>query len=66
LLVYRDLTLPVMLFSHDNQTLSVTIWNLWSRGTTDQACAISLMMIVLSIPLIAMFWRIRGEVQHIQ
>jgi iron(III) transport system permease protein len=65
LLVYRDLTLPTMLFSRNSQTLSVVIWNLWTRGTTDQACAISLVMLALSIPLIAIFWRLRGGIEHI-
>ncbi|MBV8084774.1 MAG: ABC transporter permease subunit [Chloroflexi bacterium] len=66
LLVYRDLSLPTLLFSRDNQTLSFVIWNLWAHGTTDQACAVTVLMLIVSIPLIAVFWRIRGGIQHIQ
>ena len=66
LLVYRDLNLPTMLFSRDNQTFSVIIWNLWTRGATDTACAIALIMLVVSLPLVAFFWRFRGGVQYIQ
>ncbi|HEX6513388.1 MAG TPA: ABC transporter permease subunit [Chloroflexota bacterium] len=65
LLVYRDLSLPTLLFSRDDQTMSVVIWNLWSRGITDQASAITMVMVALSIPLIAVFWRARGGVQYI-
>jgi iron(III) transport system permease protein len=63
LLAFRELTLPVVLFSRDNVTLSYVIWNEWLSGSPDIAAAISVLMLVLMMPFIFLYWRFRGGVE---
>jgi iron(III) transport system permease protein len=56
LLTVRELTLAVILTSRGNITLPVEIWNLWLGGGLGNAAALALMMVLLMMPLVAVYW----------
>jgi iron(III) transport system permease protein len=51
ILTFRELTLPLILFSPDNVTLSVTVWNLYSAGEHGQAAMTTVFMLCVVAPL---------------
>jgi iron(III) transport system permease protein len=59
LLTYRELTMAAFMVTHDNITLPVLVWNDWNGGDSGGAAAISLLFIVMFLPLIAVYWKIR-------
>jgi iron(III) transport system permease protein len=63
LLTYRELTMAAFLVTQDNITLPVVIWSLWQSGTTGEAAAVSLFFVVTLIPLIALYWGLRGRTE---
>ncbi|WP_194892726.1 ABC transporter permease [Catenulispora pinisilvae] len=61
-LSFRDLTVPLIMFSRDNMTLSVTVWNLWSGGNPGQAAMITVLMLIVVSPLALLYLRLsRGN-----
>ena len=58
MLSYRDLTLPAVLGSKNNVTLSVVVYDSYRSGLTGQAAAVIIVMIASLSPLILLFWRI--------
>ncbi len=65
LLVYRELTLAVLLTTQDNTTLPVVVWNIWIAGGFSSAAALTLVLMGLMAPLVALYWwvvRWRGQV----
>jgi iron(III) transport system permease protein len=56
LLAYRELTLAVLLTSVDNVTLPVLIWNTWLGGNSGVSAALSLVLVMGLVPLIAIYW----------
>ena len=56
LLAYRELTLAVLLTSVDNVTLPVLIWNTWLGGNAGVSAALSLVLVMGLVPLIAVYW----------
>ena len=58
LLTFRELTLAIIMTTRDNITLPVVIWNLWFGGGLGKAAAVALMMLLLMIPLVALYWYI--------
>jgi iron(III) transport system permease protein len=63
LLTYRELTMAAFLVTQDNITLPVVIWSLWQSGTTGEAAAVSLFFVATLIPLIALYWGLRGRTE---
>jgi iron(III) transport system permease protein len=66
LLVYRELTLAVLLTTRENLTLPVLVWNLWANGGLGPAAALTLVLMALMIPIVARYWwvmRRRGPLQ---
>jgi iron(III) transport system permease protein len=61
LLSFRELTMATMLFSRDNVTLSVVVWNLWNTADIGRASAVTLIMILALAPLILLYWRFAGR-----
>jgi iron(III) transport system permease protein len=61
LLVSRDITLANVLFSGDNITVSMVVWNVWSSGQLGRASALSLLMMAFFIPLIFLYLRKAGN-----
>jgi iron(III) transport system permease protein len=57
LLSFRELTLATMLFSSENMTLSVAVWNVWSSGKIGTASSVSILMLGLLLPLVIVYWR---------
>jgi len=62
LLTYRELTMAAFLATHDNITLPVLVWEQWNSGSGGSAAAISLLFIALFLPLIGLYWGLRGRV----
>jgi iron(III) transport system permease protein len=56
LLVFRELTLAVILSTADNVTFPIVVWSLWLGGGLGQASALAVVMLVLMTPLIALYW----------
>ena len=56
LLSYRELTMPVVLSTSDNQPLSVIVWSLVQGSQYGQASSISLIMVALMIPILLVYW----------
>ncbi|HEX3974220.1 MAG TPA: ABC transporter permease subunit [Stellaceae bacterium] len=57
LLTFREMTIPMILFSASNVTYSVAIWGLWYGGSFDAAAAANLLMIALLLPLVFLYLR---------
>jgi len=65
LLTVRELTLATVLFSPQNITLSVVVWSLWHAGQLAQAAAVTLLMLLVFLPLAALYWRLSGGVRRV-
>lgn len=58
LLVFRELTLAVILSTADNVTFPIVVWSLWLGGGLGQASALATVMLLMMSPLIALYWLI--------
>lgn len=58
LLIFRELTIAVILSTGQNMTLPVVIWSLWLSGGLGQASALALIELAFMLPLIALYWTI--------
>jgi len=56
LLVFRELTLAVILSTSGNITLPMVVWALWLGGGLGQSSALATVMLVLMTPVIALYW----------
>lgn len=56
LLTYRELTLAVILANTDNQPLAIVVWGLLWSSAYGKASAVSLIMIALMLPILAIYW----------
>ena len=56
LLTFRELTLAVILTTRDNMTLPVVIWSMWTSHGFGTAAAITLLLMAMMVPLIALYW----------
>jgi iron(III) transport system permease protein len=61
LLVSRDLVIANVLFSGDNMTISMVVWNVWSSGDLGRASALSLIQMAAFLPLIYLYLRRVGS-----
>lgn len=57
LLVYREVTVAVFLISQDNVTLPAIVWGRWTQGAPNAAAAITVVMMLAFVPLMALCWR---------
>ncbi len=57
LLTFREMTIPMILFSAGNITYSVAIWSLWYSGSFDAAAAANLVMLAVLLPLVVLYLR---------
>jgi iron(III) transport system permease protein len=56
LLTFRELTLAVMLTTRDNMTVPVVMWSMWTSHGLGTAAAITLLLMAMMVPLIALYW----------
>jgi iron(III) transport system permease protein len=56
LLTFRELTLAVILTTRGNITLPVVVWSMWVNGGTSKAAALTLLLLAVMIPFIALYW----------
>ena len=57
ILAFRELTLPVILFSADNVTLSFVIWNFWQGGLKGVSAATTVIMLIVLVPFAILYFR---------
>lgn len=55
LLTYRELTIPVVLSTNDNQPLSVIVWSLVLSDSLGQGSAVAILMLLLMLPILAVY-----------
>ncbi|HLI20010.1 MAG TPA: iron ABC transporter permease [Stellaceae bacterium] len=55
LLTYRELTIPVVLSTNDNQPLSVIVWSLVQSDSLGQGSAVAILMLLLMLPILALY-----------
>lgn len=53
---FRELTLAVVLTTRDNLTLPVMVWSVWQSGGLGSAAAMTVFLLTLMIPMIALYW----------
>lgn len=58
LLCYRELTLPVLLASRDNQPLAVIVWSLVHSSSYGAGSVVAIMMLILMAPILGLYWMI--------
>jgi iron(III) transport system permease protein len=56
LMTYRELTLAVLLSRAENMTLPVVVWSIWLSGGFSQAAALTVIMLGVLVPIIALYW----------
>jgi iron(III) transport system permease protein len=56
LLIFRELTLAVILSGADNITFPVVVWSLWLGGGLGQASALAVVMLMMMTPMIVIYW----------
>ena len=56
LLVFRELTLAVILTTSSNMTLPIVVWSLWLGGGLGQSSALAAVTLILMTPLVALYW----------
>jgi iron(III) transport system permease protein len=56
LLVFRELTLAVIISTSRNITLPVVVWSLWLGGGLGQASALTVVMLGCMSPIIILYW----------
>jgi len=62
LLTYRELTLPVVLSSHDNLPFSILVWSYVQSSSYGRASAAALMMLALMLPFLFLYWTVARRV----
>jgi iron(III) transport system permease protein len=55
LLSYRELTIPVVLSTNDNQPLSVIVWSLVLSNSSGQASAVAVTMLAVMLPVLLLY-----------
>jgi iron(III) transport system permease protein len=61
LLTFRELTLAVLLTTRANITLPLVVWSLWQSGQIGRGAALTLLMLALLAPFIALYWIVAGR-----
>ena len=61
LLVFREVSMPLMLAGPENQVLSVRIWAKWESGDLNQASALGVVMVFVMSVVIFVAQRITGQ-----
>ena len=56
LLTYRELTLATLLAGEDNTTMAAVVWGLWQTGGMGRASALTVIILGLLTPLLALYW----------
>lgn len=63
ILAFRELTLPVILFSSENVTLSFVIWNFWQGGLKGVSAATTVILLIVMIPFAVAYFRLTKRSQ---
>lgn len=58
LLVFRELTLAVIVSAGGNITMPVVVWSLWLGGGMGESSALTMIMLVVMVPIIAVYWMV--------
>lgn len=58
----RELSSSILLYSHGTQVFSVTIWDLWQAGQTNELAAVGVTMICALVILVAVAYRLGAKI----
>jgi ABC-type Fe3+ transport system permease subunit len=61
LLVFREISMPLMLAGPNNQVLSVRIWAKWESGALNEASALGVIMVLAMGAIIFVAQRVSGQ-----
>jgi iron(III) transport system permease protein len=64
ILTFRELTVPLILFSPSNVTLSTAVWSLWAGGSEGQAAMLTVLMMIIVTPLAILYMRFSRAVDN--
>jgi iron(III) transport system permease protein len=65
LLTYRELTLPVVLSTAENQPLSVVVWSLVATSSYGSASTVALLMLIIMLPMLLLYWVFARRLQRV-
>ena len=60
LLIFKEVTMTLLLTTQQNQVLAVRVWSLWQNGLTAEAAALGMYMIVIAGALVLVAQRLVG------
>lgn len=58
----RELSSSILLYSHSTTVFSVTIWDLWQAGQTNELAAVGVVMILALMVLVAVAYRLGAKI----
>ncbi len=58
----RELSSSILLYSHSTTVFSVTIWDLWQAGQTNELAAVGIVMIAILMVLVAVAYRLGAKI----
>ena len=64
LLIFRELTLAVILSTADNLTFPVVVWSLWLGGGLGQPSALPVVMLLMMTPMIVIYWLLPRQAKN--
>jgi iron(III) transport system permease protein len=62
LLVFREVSIPLLLLGPNNKVLSTQIWVLWESGHVAQASAVSVLLVSVMAVLLVVIQRLTGRI----
>ncbi len=65
LLTYRELTIATLLSAQGNTTLAVVVWGLWVSGGMGPASALTVIVLALLMPLVALYWLVSRQASSV-
>jgi iron(III) transport system permease protein len=60
LLIFKEVTMTLLLTTQQNQVLAVRVWSLWQNGLSSDAAALGMYMIVIAAALMLVAQRVTG------
>jgi iron(III) transport system permease protein len=62
LLVFREVSIPLLLLGPNNKVLATQIWVLWEAGHVAQASAVSVVLVAVMATLLILVQRLTGRI----
>jgi iron(III) transport system permease protein len=62
LLVFREVSIPLLLLGPNNKVLATQIWVLWESGHVAQASAVSVVLVSVMAALLILIQKLTGRI----